>query len=534
MISKFLKAAAVFTAAFLFFHSSPLTAETGKVKYFYYEDTGMWNHIFGNSQAYEIPEQMPSSVIIPHHDITIAQQNSFYKALSQQGSPSVVVLISPDHFEFGKKLITLPKNTEFHVPAGRLTLAKDVEKRLTKNRKLKKYMEISSAPWSGEHGIFVHTPFIAKYFPDAEFLPILLKSFSKDDEFQAYTILSQVLNEILPPDALVIASVDFSHYQIPRMTELHDFVTMNTIQNGEDIKHIEVDSPETLTAAIGFARLRGATEPVLIDRTSTFDFIPDEMVVSTSHQYWGFYKPDQNLLDRYQAKVAGTSQRYSKADYSKKNQTVLIAGSGCVGGGIRNKWEWDRYNESEDKAEILLHDFAGTEARFLEGFDALIFELESGNVYESNLHGTGLFIQAEDFSQIASGDESDVENFLQKTGGKLLPENDGSNQIDMLILNGSDDYGSWIEGNMQVVEKILSLFEVVIFKDETSSVDTIVCLKNQGKICPYNLGVLFSEEGKPVKGSVMCINWYDGKREERFFDYESADGIPPAIHQGEI
>ena len=41
---------------------------------------------------------------------------------------------------------------------------------------------------------------------------------------------------MLPEDALVVASVDFSHYQIPRMTELHDYVAMNTIQNMEDLK----------------------------------------------------------------------------------------------------------------------------------------------------------------------------------------------------------------------------------------------------------------------------------------------------------
>ena len=66
----------------------------------------MWKHIFGMAKPYVLPQVLPSSVILPHHDITEQQLNSFYSALSLlEQKPSVIVMLCTDHFEQGKKIL---------------------------------------------------------------------------------------------------------------------------------------------------------------------------------------------------------------------------------------------------------------------------------------------------------------------------------------------------------------------------------------------------------------------------------------------
>ncbi len=512
--------AAVFIYTFLFFSCSK-SPVAPLVKYLYPGDVQMWKHIYSNSDAYVIPKAFPDAIILPHHDITASQQNSFYKALSEQGQPSVIIVVAPDHFEVGKKQIVIPENTIFDAPEGLLEVA-DLQKKLQENKLIGKYVEQTDEPWEMEHGIFIHTPFLKHYFPQAEFFPILVKSFSKDEEFEIYENLANVLNEILPEESLVIASVDFSHYQIPRMTELHDYVSMNTIQLGEDLKHIEVDSPESLTVASVFAHLRGADEKVLIDRTCTYDYIPDDFVVSTSHQYWTFYKKEHlPLIHTYEEEVQETQQRYSKIDTSRKNHTILIGGSGTLGAGVRYSWDWDRYQESKDPVEQKLYDLAGTEARFLEGFDALIFDVEPGLVYSSKKHGTSLVVKGLSAQDITS-DSFDI---------NLIPV-PAENELNIFVVTtDSDPENEFLfKNNFPRISALGKKCELIIFRDSKGEKDAYVWFSKPTEI--YNLGVLIGKD--KIKGSILCVNWYNGKCNVELFDYESDNGLPPSIFQGEI
>ena len=226
------RAVLVLSAALLFFTAYSY-AQT-EVLYQYPGDIGMWQHIYEKSAAYIMPDAKPRSVMIPHHDITTAQQNSMYKAIAQKLQPSVIVVIGPDHYEKGKACITIPTDDiSYCTPQGKLELAKDLLHKLCQSE-LSNCISVQSDLWQQEHAIYAHTPFLGKYFPQAALLPIVLKPLASDSEFESIKVLARVLSDILPEDALIVASVDCSHYQIPRMTALHDSVTKNTIANKED------------------------------------------------------------------------------------------------------------------------------------------------------------------------------------------------------------------------------------------------------------------------------------------------------------
>ncbi|MBO4404974.1 MAG: AmmeMemoRadiSam system protein B [Treponema sp.] len=490
-----------------------------KAGYVYQNDRNMWNHIFKMAEPYVVPQIFPSSVILPHHDITERQLNSFYSAVSSiNNHPSVIVMLCTDHFEQGKKNITVPKNTSWLTPDGELCVNEKLLSSIINTPELKGKVSSQDKIWNIEHGIFIHTPFLKHYFPDTEIIPFLLKGFSSDRDFEDYIKLGQVLANKLPEDAFVVASVDLSHYQIPAWTDIHDEVTENTIQNMENPRHLEIDSPESISCLFEYNYVRGYTKPVLIHKTSTYDFIPEEKVVCTSHQYWSFFK--QGIITEEEEKsfkdaALKNGQRINECDYENQlNQNILLLGSGNMNEGIREFWYWDRYKKSDDPSEILLHEMAGSEARFLTGFDAIIFDPPAGTVYTKKLHGTTLTVFSTGVNLEGIGTEE-----------KKSPELKG------LVINArsGEEYPP-----EEKAAALLSLYDFILFRSEDDSKDVLVFIKKAGKdfeVQKFNLGILYSKEKRHIRGAVLSLSWKNGILTPLSISYESENGIPPAIEQ---
>ncbi|MCR5614361.1 MAG: AmmeMemoRadiSam system protein B [Treponema sp.] len=500
--------------------------------YMYYGDTQMWNHIFDMTEAYQIPSACPASIMIPHHDITTGRQNSFYKALSEQTQPSVIFIVAPDHFERGKKLITMPRNTTFESPEGNIETDKKLISRIAKDPEIKNVVSIQDDLWKDEHGIFIHIPFIKHYFPNAKVVPIVVKMLSTDDEFEYFSKLGKVLAKVAEGKtnpvrtgndsnanparidndsnanlaridnsryaadsraALFIASVDCSHYQIPCVTAMHDEATINTLFNKEDPRFAEIDSPESVSVLYSYNEAVNASQMMLFDHSSTFDYIPDENVECTSHLYLGFY-------DESDVKTEKPTGR---------KQTILITGSGNTGAGIRRTWKWDRYKTSTDQAEVLLRAAAGKEARFFYGFDALIFDPEPGSVYEQTVHGTTLRVHTLD----------------PNTFYRAITAPAGDDRVNVLV-----DSGAHILE--REVSQFLETFDIVVVRDSEGEKDAFMYYRadrSNGEVRKVNLGICHGN-GK-IKGAVALVNIDGDKIDVLTLDYESDNGVIPAIHQ---
>ncbi len=517
------------------------------VPYMYKGDLPMWRHIFEISGAYLVPEAKPVSLIVPHHDITVPYQNSIYKAVSECFQPKVIVLIGPDHYEKGLSTVCVPTdNVVFSAPDGSFGLAQDVLLRLKSDERLKKAVSVQDEIWIADHAMYSHTPFLKHYFPEAKLLPVLLKPLAVDDEYKDFEALAQFLAENLDEDCLVIASVDFSHYQIPRMTDMHDFVTKNTIQNRESPRWVEVDSPETLSCLSLYNELKGAVRPVLIDQTSTFDFIADPKVESTSHQYWAFYpeRDDEAIASfRYRA-IPLSPQRTFVADYAhRKNQTILLGGSGPLNAGIRTHWVWDRYKSLTSGPEFLLRDVAGKEARFFSGFDAIIFDTETGTSYVRKLHGTTLVVDSvvEDDVAFAAAKKSgagaaepSVRVLVVNCGGSGALGGDPA--LGGTVAAGADGLGKEVLlGESGAVKRALENFgrfaknyDVILCRSDNPLEGAVARVTDSdGSFTDYELGTAYDPAGGEIKGMVLALNWYNGNLIAEPFPYEGVGTIPP-------
>lgn len=480
------------------------------VQYPYYQDEAMWNHIFDSSNEYEIPKNIkPISILLPHHDITVTNQNKFYKALNSEISPSVVVIVSPDHFELGKELITMPKKINFDTPDGIIDLDYESIKKIASDSEIKNVVKLQNNLWQTEHGIFLHMPFLKHYFPNAKIIPITVKMLSTPDEFEYFDKLGKVLNTVLPEDSLFIASVDCSHYQIPDVAKFHDYVTYNTIINTEDPRFAEIDSPETVKVLYSFNKERNVQNSVLIDHSSTYDFIPDPFVETTTHFYLAFYNSLSDLnLAEFNIKAKENSQKIQTKNI--KARTIMIAGSGKTNAHIRKTWTWDRYKNSKDKAEVLLRDAAGKEARFFYGFDELIFDPEIGTEYSRSLHNTNLFVK------------TITQSSFNKKEYQILEQKNSINVLEVVLENDN------IPKEKDLIS-IFNLYDVIVFRDDNGIIPAVLYYKNKDKILKEDLGICAGKGN--IQGKLAFINFSDDDIHLQTFEYQSQNGIIPAIHQ---
>lgn len=76
----------------------------------------------------------------------------------------------------------------------------------------------------------------------------------------------------LPPESLVLASVDFSHHQDLKATLKHDLNSEQILKNLDlkNLQNIEADSPQSLAVLFAFLRLHGASKIEFINTNSAY------------------------------------------------------------------------------------------------------------------------------------------------------------------------------------------------------------------------------------------------------------------------
>ncbi|MFH1533702.1 MAG: AmmeMemoRadiSam system protein B [Nitrospirota bacterium] len=322
----------------------------------YPEDEAMWKHIFDKGESIEF-ETAPMGIILPHHSITQFTVNSFYAGLAKVKDPSVVVVLGPNHFESGLETgksdnVQTCNACIYSTTDGDLMLDEDFIDDMVDDG----VAVYNDTTFAQEHAVFAHSPFIKHYFPEATIVPILFKWDTSIDELKE---VSDFLDENLPADALVLASVDFSHYVPDGMALFHDDASYASITNFDysNIFDLELDSPSSIYTLLSLMDARGYMNSELKKHTNLTDFIDEHKEETTSHLYFAFYKGE---VDPYQ----GVS--------------ILVVGSLPDDNTLEfmTSWKWDEnYDEASDQTiNKQLRDIRGTEDRFLVGADYYLFD----------------------------------------------------------------------------------------------------------------------------------------------------------------
>lgn len=163
-----------------------------------------------------------NSAISAHHLLVADKIAALFESIGSNKTKTVVIL-SPNHFGIGKSPAQTT-NGIWNTPYGQLETDQKAVNKLLKNSNITNEQLV----FTKEHGISALTPFIKRSFPNAKLVPIVIhETLSSED---ATSLGNTIANEL--PNALVIASIDMSHYQPNYVANYHDTVTLNAIESG--------------------------------------------------------------------------------------------------------------------------------------------------------------------------------------------------------------------------------------------------------------------------------------------------------------
>ncbi len=216
--------------------------------------------LYDQAYALAVPAVVPphtQGLILPHYLLGAPLIAGVVSAVQEQ--PRRVIIIGPDHLDRAQSPAIVSR-AAWKTPYG--MIAPDPAAALIPPDIAANQEDIFDV----EHSIPTLVPFIKKSFPDATVLPVLVNHKLTPENAAA-------LADALPVDehTLVIASVDFSHYQPDRVARFHDRASRAALSFADPalVDDLEIDSQQTFQVFLRIMQRRGAREMTLLGDKNT-------------------------------------------------------------------------------------------------------------------------------------------------------------------------------------------------------------------------------------------------------------------------
>lgn len=223
------------------------------------------------------------SVVVPHHNLVAEQRAELFSELGKLiSSPETIILISPNHYSAGNGNIQV-SDQEWRLGQGQISADKKVITYLTQ----KDLALNEPSSFTNEHGIYNILSDIHNNFPKAKLVPIIFENASEDQ----LTKLEKGLYSSCK-NCLMIASVDFSHYQPALLAQLHDersIRDLQTLDTQDVLKNAEVDSGPALALLTMWAKEHNTLHFNLKNHTNSGILTKNPDAESTTHVF-GWYE----------------------------------------------------------------------------------------------------------------------------------------------------------------------------------------------------------------------------------------------------
>ena len=183
--------------------------------------------------------------ILPHHLLVQNYIDQFYEKLAKENPETEnILIVSPNHIGYGLNYMQTTNNFDtFPLAIQPILDTTKIQQLLDKTT-----LHLKSKSFEKEHGIFLHLKYLKKYFPDAKLIPIILKIGTPQDRMDR---LIETLFDTLPAGTLIIASIDFTHYENEEIAVKNDERTINWLKELKTIppKTIRLDQIKKLSAS---------------------------------------------------------------------------------------------------------------------------------------------------------------------------------------------------------------------------------------------------------------------------------------------
>lgn len=231
-----------------------------------------------------------SGMVVPHHDLVKKYREELFQEVKKSiAEPKTIILISPNHYGSGEELVQTTLQT-WDTSKGIIEPNKHIINKLIEND------VVSEEPKSfiNEHGIKLILGDIKDSFPNSQVIPLIFKTKTpKDEILKVHNLLKENCD-----NCLMIASVDFSHYQPALLANLHDDLTERALKNLDTsllLSKAEVDSPESLALLVEWAESHATTRFVVKNHTNSGELANNPDTETTTH-FFGWYETGELAL----------------------------------------------------------------------------------------------------------------------------------------------------------------------------------------------------------------------------------------------
>jgi poly-gamma-glutamate synthesis protein (capsule biosynthesis protein) len=232
-----------------------------------------------NSQKSQI-----SGMVVPHHDLVKAERVKLFETVAGKiPEPKTVILVSPNHDNVGEASIQT-SDQSWPTASGEIQPAKEVIDDIINQ----KVADNEPSSFHFEHGIRLILGDIKNHFPNSTLVPLIFKSNTDMGNIQS---LHDRLHTTCT-DCLLIASVDFSHYQPALQAQLHDIRTERLLKlsDAESLyKTAEIDSPSALALLALWATSHETKRFELSQHTNSGILTSNADIPTTTHMF-GWYE----------------------------------------------------------------------------------------------------------------------------------------------------------------------------------------------------------------------------------------------------
>lgn len=236
----------------------------------------------GVAQAEKEGKVFPDHVyggIIPHHLFPGFIITDFFSRLATQ-NPETIILLGPNHYEKGNSKV-LASSYGWETPFGEVYPETEIIDNLQANNLL----TLNETVVPKEHSVAGMMPFIKYYLPETKVVPLVLSGRLTKTEIE---LLVNNLKDYINEDTIVVAAVDFSHYQVSKEAQSKDITTLTLITNHDydgllALGNDYLDSPPSIVAVLMAMQDLEKTNMEVLQRTNSGILQKNEGIETTSY-----------------------------------------------------------------------------------------------------------------------------------------------------------------------------------------------------------------------------------------------------------
>ena len=214
--------------------------------------------------------------VVPHHDIAVEMMTRFYGHFDKNRVKRIFIL-APDHFGRARRPVAVCPD-DWELSSGTIRADGEAAEALGKLS----FVDTRPDLFAGEHGVTVHIPLLAEFFPRASVVPIV---FGPNIPDTAILSLRNALRSVMRDGDIVILSADLSHYKTPEAMATEDERTIRALANMDAaaLNSADIDARKAAALALLLMKDMGARSGRLLERSDTSDILGYRIESGTSY-----------------------------------------------------------------------------------------------------------------------------------------------------------------------------------------------------------------------------------------------------------